>query len=87
MTSPTRSDKDSPRTTEKYQWEVWLESHGVPLGWWKNTRIEPRVIGLKLMRVAIIAISIPVLFFQGIDWYYGDTATQVYRDAKKGSGG
>jgi hypothetical protein len=77
----------SDHVWEKYQWEVWLESKGVPLGWWKNTALEPVVVAMKMILVAVIAIGIPVLFFQCIDWYFGDTSAQVYRDAKKGSGG
>jgi hypothetical protein len=72
---------------EKYQWEVWLESKGVPLGWWKNTRLEPRVVAIKVLRVGVIALGIPIRFFKSIDWYYGPKASHVYRDAKKGSGG
>jgi hypothetical protein len=85
-TTKKKRDGFEGHVWEKYKWEVWLESKGVPLGWWKNTWIEPGVVYMKLILVAVIAISIPVLFFKGIDVYYGD-ASHVYRDAKKGSGG
>ena len=71
---------------EKYRWEVWLESKGVPLGWWKGTWLEPMVVMLKILRMMTLVLGIPYSFFKGIDWYYGDPSA-VYRDAKKGSGG
>jgi hypothetical protein len=70
---------------EKYSWEVWLESKGVPLGWWKDTRLEPVVVMLKIVVTFLVAFGIPYAFFMWIDWYYGVSAAQVYRDAKKGS--
>lgn len=71
---------------EKYRWEIWLESKGVPLGWWKGTWLEPFVVIRKILRMMTLVLGIPYSFFKGIDWYYGDPSS-VYRDAKKGSGG